>query len=172
MSIISDLFLSRHPAIASPFTASIRSFVFSITLSPQSDKNWINKLISGRQQSLAASGKFGCVAQNGTFLYNSTAVRSLSSRVGSSFPFGIIEAELYRQFPLLVAYFDCNSSASRSLGKSFGSRLFPRLSSDKYFHLKYSRFCNALSSTQYSLLMSSTGFAVLLSALPHCRIFS
>ena len=32
--------------------------------------------------------------------------------------------------------------------------------------------CNALSSTQYSLLMSSTSFAVLLSALPHCRIFS
>ena len=32
--------------------------------------------------------------------------------------------------------------------------------------------CNALSSTQYSLPMSSTSFAVLLSALPHCRIFS
>ena len=104
MSIISDLFLSRHPAIASPFTASIRSFVFSDTLSPQSDKNWINKLISGRQQSLPASGKFGCVAQNGAFLYNSTAVRSLSSRDRSSFPFRIIEAELYRQFPLLVAF--------------------------------------------------------------------
>ena len=37
---------------------------------------------------------------------------------------------------------------------------------------KYSSFCNALSSTQYSLPMSSTSFAVLLSALPHCRIFS
>ena len=37
---------------------------------------------------------------------------------------------------------------------------------------KYSSFCNALSSTQYSLPMSSTIFTVLLSALPHCRIFS
>ena len=32
--------------------------------------------------------------------------------------------------------------------------------------------CNALSSTQYSLAMSSTSFAVLLLALPYCRIFS
>ena len=31
---------------------------------------------------------------------------------------------------------------------------------------------NALSSTHYSLPMPSTSFAVLLSALPHCRIFS
>ena len=31
---------------------------------------------------------------------------------------------------------------------------------------------NALSSKQYSLPMSSTSFAVFLSALPHCRIFS
>ena len=37
---------------------------------------------------------------------------------------------------------------------------------------KYSSFCNALSSTQYWLPMCSTSFAVLLSALPHCRIFS
>ena len=37
---------------------------------------------------------------------------------------------------------------------------------------KYSSFCNALSSTQYSLLMSPTSFAVFLSVLPHCRIFS
>ena len=32
--------------------------------------------------------------------------------------------------------------------------------------------CNGLSSTQYSLPMPSTSFAVLLSVLPHCRIFS
>ena len=37
---------------------------------------------------------------------------------------------------------------------------------------KYSSFCNALSSTQYSLLMSPTSFAVFLLALPRCRIFS
>ena len=37
---------------------------------------------------------------------------------------------------------------------------------------KYSSFCNALISTEYSLLMSPTSFAVFLSALPHCRIFS
>ena len=52
-----------------------------------------------------------------------------------------------------------------------GSKLCPRLSSDKFFNSKYSRFFNAWSSTLYSLAMSSTSLAVLFSALPHCRIF-
>ena len=79
--------------------------------------------------------------------------------------------ELYRQFPLLVAFFDCNPSASRLLGKSVGSKLCPRLSSDKFFNSKYSRFFNAWSSTLYSLAMSSTSLAVVFSALPQSRIF-
>ena len=75
------------------------------------------------------------------------------------------------EFPLLVAFFDCNPSTWRLLGKSVGSKLCPRLLLDKSFNLKYPRFFNAWSSTLYTLAMSSTSLAVLFSALPHCRIF-
>ena len=38
----------------------------------------------------------------------------------------------------------------RLLGKSVGSKLCPRLSSDKFFNSKYSRFFNAWSSTLFT----------------------